>query len=95
MPTCRIVSVLRYEDESQLVDQANATNYGLHGAIYSADPERAYSLARRIRSGSLAISGMAVDIEMPFGGFKQSSIGREGGVEGLADYLETKAIYMT
>lgn len=54
-----------------------------------------YSLARRIRSGSLAINGMAVDIEMPFGGFKQSGIGREGGVDGLANYLETKAIYMT
>lgn len=89
-----VVSFLRYDDEASLVEQANATSYGLHGAIYSADTERAFSLARRMQSGSVAINGMAVDIEMPFGGFKQSGIGREGGLEGLENYLETKSVYM-
>lgn len=89
-----VVSLLRYEDEADLVAQANATDYGLHGAIYSADPEHAFSIARQIRSGSVALNGMAVDIEMPFGGFKQSGIGREGGLEGLENYLEIKSVYM-
>lgn len=89
-----VVSFMRYDDEASLIEQANATNYGLHGAIYSADAERAFALARRIRSGSIALNGMAVDIEMPFGGFKQSGMGREGGLEGLENYLEIKSVYM-
>lgn len=89
-----VVSFLRYEDEADMVELANATDYGLHGAIYSADPERAFAISRQIRSGSVAINGMAVDIEMPFGGFKQSGLGREGGIEGLENYLETKTVYM-
>lgn len=76
-----------------MVAKANATDYGLHGAVYSADPERAYATARRVRAGSLTVNGMVVDIEMPFGGFKQSGVGREGGIEGLENYLETKTIY--
>ncbi len=88
-----VVSFIDYDDEADMIDKANATDYGLHGAIYSADAEHGYELARRMRSGSVTINGMIVDVEMPFGGFKQSGIGREGGIEGLETYLETKTIY--
>lgn len=88
-----VVSFIDYDGEDDLIAKANATDYGLHGAVYTADAERGYAIARRVRSGSLTVNGMIVDIEMPFGGFKQSGIGRDGGVEGLENYTETKAIY--
>lgn len=88
-----VVSFIDYDDEADMMRKANATDYGLHGAVYTADPEHGYALARRMNSGSVTINGMVVDIEMPFGGFKQSGIGREGGIEGLKTYQETKTIY--
>ncbi len=88
-----VVSFIDYDDEADMIAKANATDYGLHGAVYTADPEQGYKLARALRSGSVGINGMVVDIEMPFGGFKQSGIGREGGIEGLKTYQETKTIY--
>jgi aldehyde dehydrogenase (NAD+) len=89
-----VVSLISYEDVDDAVAKANDTIYGLHGAIYTADAERGYQVARRIRSGSVTVNGMIVDYKMPFGGFKQSGIGREGGVEGLQNYFETKTIYL-
>jgi acyl-CoA reductase-like NAD-dependent aldehyde dehydrogenase len=70
-----------------------AVIYGLHGAVYSADAEAGYAMARRMRSGSVTVNGMIVDFRLPFGGFKQSGIGREGGLEGLDLYFETKTVY--
>jgi len=89
-----VVSFITYEDVDDAVSKANDTIYGLHGAIYTADAERGYQVARRIRSGSVTVNGMIVDYKMPFGGFKQSGLGREGGIEGLQNYFETKTIYM-
>jgi aldehyde dehydrogenase (NAD+) len=88
-----VVSFISYEDVEDAVAKANATMYGLHGAIYSADPERGYQMARRVRSGSVTVNGLIVDYKMPFGGFKQSGIGREGGIEGLENYFEVKTVY--
>lgn len=88
-----VVSFITYDGIDDAVAKANSTMYGLHGAIYSADAERAYQVARRIRSGSVTLNGMIVDYKMPFGGFKQSGIGREGGIEGLENYFECKTIY--
>ena len=68
--------------------------YGLHGAVYSADAERGYPVARRVHSGSVTVNGLIVDYKMPFGGFKQSGIGREGGVEGLENNCEVKTVYL-
>ncbi len=62
-------------------------------AVYTADPERGFDMARRVRSGSLTVNGMIVDPKQPFGGFKQSGVGREGGVEGLDNYVETKTVH--
>ena len=88
-----VVSFIDYDDEEDMIAKANDTIYGLHGAIYTQDAERGFAVARRYRAGSVTINGMVVDIEMPFGGFKQSGIGREGGIEGLETYLETKTVY--
>jgi acyl-CoA reductase-like NAD-dependent aldehyde dehydrogenase len=88
-----VVSFISYDDIDDAIAKANNTIYGLHGAIYTADPERGYQLARRVRSGSVTVNGLIVDYKMPFGGFKQSGFGREGGIEGLENYFEVKTIY--
>jgi aldehyde dehydrogenase (NAD+) len=90
-----VVSFVDYDGEADMIAKANATDYGLHGAIYTQDAERGFAVSREYRSGSVTINGMMVDIHMPFGGFKQSGIGRDGGVEGLENYTETKAVYFT
>jgi len=89
-----VVSFISYDDIDDAIMKANDTMYGLHGAVYTTDPERGYQIARRVRSGSVAVNGLIVDYKMPFGGFKQSGTGREGGIEGLENYFETKTIYM-
>jgi aldehyde dehydrogenase (NAD+) len=88
-----VVSFLGFKDVDDAIAKANDTVYGLHGAVYTADAERGYEIARRMRSGSVTVNGMIVDPKMPFGGFKQSGIGREGGIEGLDPYFELKTIY--
>ena len=88
-----VVSFIDYDDERDMIAKANATDYGLHGAVYTDDRERGYRVAREMKTGSVTVNGMIVDIEMPFGGFKQSGIGREGGLEGLETYCETKTVY--
>ena len=89
-----VVSFITYDNVDDAVAKANGTMYGLHGAVYTADPERGYQIARRVRSGSVTVNGLIVDYKMPFGGFKQSGVGREGGIEGLENYFETKTVYM-
>jgi acyl-CoA reductase-like NAD-dependent aldehyde dehydrogenase len=88
-----VVSFISYDGEDDAIFKANDTMYGLHGAVYTADREHGYEMARRMRSGSVTVNGMIVDPKMPFGGFKQSGIGREGGIEGLDLYFETKTVY--
>ncbi|MCC4616112.1 aldehyde dehydrogenase [Xanthomonas campestris pv. asclepiadis] len=90
-----VVSFIDYHDEADLITKVNASDFGLHGTVYSEDPDRAYRIARRVRSGSHAINGMWVDFDMPFGGVKHSGIGREGGIEGLHAFLETRTIYLS
>jgi aldehyde dehydrogenase (NAD+) len=89
-----VASIITYDGEEDLMAKANNSTYGLHGSIYSEDEDKAFALAREYRTGSVAINKMAVDIHMPFGGFKQSGIGREGGIEGLKTYMELKTIYL-
>ncbi|TVP72489.1 MAG: aldehyde dehydrogenase [Rhodobacteraceae bacterium] len=90
-----VVSVIGYSDEDDAAAKANATPYGLNGAVYSADPERGFAFARRLRTGGLTVNGMIVDPKHPFGGYRASGMGREGGPEGLENYLEVKAVHMT
>ncbi|WP_210588531.1 aldehyde dehydrogenase family protein [Streptomyces sp. GESEQ-35] len=86
-----VLVVIPYDDEDGAVRIANDSMYGLSGAVLSADDERAIAVARRIRSGSFSINGgLFFGPDSPFGGFKQSGIGREMGVAGLEEFLELK-----
>ncbi|WP_374159585.1 aldehyde dehydrogenase family protein [Mycobacterium sp. G7A2] len=86
-----VLTVLRYQDDEDAVTVANHSQYGLGGAVWGSDVERALGVARGIRTGQVSING-TIPGDAPFGGFKQSGIGREGGVMGLRAYMEPKAI---
>ena len=66
--------------------------YGLSGGVWSSDPRRALDVALRIRTGTVGINGAGLDVGAPFGGYKQSGIGRECGVLGFEEFLETKSV---
>lgn len=87
-----VLAVVPYDSVDEAVALANDSEYGLSGAVWSADPERGLGIARRIRTGTFAINGLGLNPAAPFGGFKQSGIGRELGPEGLQPYLETKSV---
>ena len=88
-----VVCVIAYDDEDDAVRIANDSAFGLAGSVWSKDRAHATTLARRMRTGMVGIIGFAPDLWSPFGGYKQSGIGREYGPVGLASYLEYKSIY--
>lgn len=87
-----VLSVISYKDEEDAINIANDTDYGLQAYVSSADTARANGVAARINAGRVLINGLKHDPMAPFGGFKQSGIGREFGVYGLEAYLEPKAV---
>ena len=88
-----VLAVIRYEDDDDAVRIANNSTYGLSGAVTSASTDRAMAVARRIRTGTISVNGgMWFGPDSPFGGYKQSGAGREHGVEGFEEYLETKTV---
>jgi aldehyde dehydrogenase (NAD+) len=87
-----VLSVIRYSDEAQALDIANNSDYGLAGAVWSADQDRALAFARRVRTGSIDVNGGRYNPLAPFGGYKRSGVGREMGAAGLEEFLEIKAI---
>jgi len=87
-----VLSLIPCEDEEDAIRIANESNYGLNGSVLTHDPDAAWRVARRIRTGNVGQNGMRSDFSLPFGGYKQSGIGREGGEQGLFHYLETKTI---
>jgi len=89
-----VAAVIAYDGIDHAVAIANDTDFGLSGTVFSGDVERGYDVARRIRTGNVTINGLEMSPNVPFGGFKQSGIGREGGPEGLSAFLEDQAIYM-
>lgn len=89
-----VVSVIAADNESHAVEIANDTIYGLNNSVFTNDPDRAYSVARQLRSGTVGHNNFRTDFGIAFGGFKQSGIGREGGVEGLLPYLESKTVIL-
>ncbi|MET0986972.1 MAG: aldehyde dehydrogenase [Steroidobacteraceae bacterium] len=89
-----VAALLTYDTVEEAIAIANDSDFGLNAAVYTNDGERAYQIARRILSGNVTHNGWVVDNAFPFGGFKQSGIGRENGPEGLKDYCELKTIYM-
>jgi succinate-semialdehyde dehydrogenase/glutarate-semialdehyde dehydrogenase len=79
--------------DEQAIELANATEFGLIAYVYSADLKRAMKVAEALESGMVAINkGVISDPAAPFGGFKQSGLGREGGFAGIEEFLETKYI---
>ena len=89
-----VLSVIPADAEEQALEIANDTIYGLNASVFTNDLERAYAVARRLRSGTVGQNMMRNEGGLAFGGFKQSGIGREGGREGLHAYLETKVIVL-
>ncbi|SFF58475.1 aldehyde dehydrogenase family protein [Streptomyces mirabilis] len=87
-----VLAVIPYDGEDDAVRIANDSIFGLSGAVHSADDQRAIAVARRIRTGTFSINGgNYFSQEVPFGGYKQSGVGRESGVAGLEEFLETKS----
>jgi len=88
-----VLCAIPYEDEDDAVRIANNSIFGLSGGVWSGDDERAMGVARRIRAGTMSVNGAQwFDIDTPFGGYRQSGVGRENGVAGFEEYLETKVI---
>ncbi|MET7519229.1 aldehyde dehydrogenase [Streptomyces sp. NPDC005480] len=88
-----VLCVLPYHDVDDAVRIANDSDYGLGGTVWGTDSERALAVARRVHTGSVGINGYALDLGAPFGGVKDSGLGRELGPEGLAAYQQLKSIY--
>jgi aldehyde dehydrogenase (NAD+) len=87
-----VLALMPYDDEEQAVQLANDTIYGLHAYVFSADIARANRVADRIVAGRVFINGLYDEPAAPFGGFKQSGLGREFGIFGFEQYLEPKAL---
>ena len=88
-----VLVAIAYQDDDDAIRIANDSIYGLSGSIYSADQDRALRMARRIRTGTMNINGANFFApDSPFGGYKQSGIGREMGIPGFEEYLETKTV---
>ncbi len=88
-----VLCVIPYEDDDDAVRIANDSIYGLSGAVNSASQERALRVARRLRTGTIGVNGgMWFSPDAPFGGYKQSGVGREMGIQGFEEYLETKVV---
>ena len=88
-----VLCLIPFDDDDDAVRIANHSIYGLSGSVTSASEERALAVARRIRTGTLSVNGgMWFDVDTPFGGYRQSGVGRENGLMGFEEYLETKVI---
>jgi aldehyde dehydrogenase (NAD+) len=88
-----VLVIIPYEDDDDAVRIANDSKYGLSGSVWSASTDRAMDVARRIRTGTVSINGgQWLHVTRPFGGYKQSGVGRENGLEGFEEYLQTKVV---
>jgi len=89
-----VLALIPAEDEEDAIRIANESDFGLNGSVFTNDADAAYRISRRVRTGVMGQNGMRMEWSAPFGGFKQSGIGREGGEEGLWAYVETKTILL-
>ena len=89
-----VLSIIAYDNEEEAIQIANDTVYGLSGAVWAADKDKAIAIARRIRTGQIAVNGGAFNINAPLGGYKQSGIGREYSEYGFEEFLEIKSMQL-
>ena len=89
-----VLAILPYDSEDEAVDIANGTIYGLNAAVWSADPDRAMAVARRLRSGMVEVNGGMFNPLAPWGGVRQSGYGRELGRYGVEEFLEAKTLHL-
>jgi len=87
-----VLAILPYETEEEAIALANDSEYGLSGCVYSGDRQHAVAVASQLRTGQVHINGANADFTAPFGGYKKSGNGRECGIEGFEEFLETKAL---
>ncbi|MGW0315106.1 aldehyde dehydrogenase [Streptomyces flavidovirens] len=87
-----VLVVIPFDDDTDAVRIANDSKYGLSGSVWSSDEDRAMRIARHVRTGSLTINGYRIEFAAPFGGYKESGVGREFGPEGLSSFLEYKTV---
>lgn len=87
-----VLTIIPYDSEEEAINIANDTEYGLAGAVFGPE-DKANEVARKIKTGSIYVNDGEWDMNAPFGGYKKSGMGREGGVEGFEEFLETKSIY--
>jgi betaine-aldehyde dehydrogenase len=87
-----VTALIPYKDEEHAIRIANDSPYGLSGCVFTADPSHGFEVARRVRTGTFSVNTYAADLNSPFGGFKQSGIGREHGPTAIREYLLAKTI---
>ena len=88
-----VVAAMPFQDDSELVHQANDSTYGLAAGIWTRDISKAHKLAKAVRAGTVWVNCYSIfDAALPFGGYKQSGWGREMGFAALENYLETKSV---
>ncbi|MFC3051979.1 aldehyde dehydrogenase family protein [Kordiimonas pumila] len=88
-----VLSIMTYETVEEAIDMANDSEYGLSGYVWGVDKAAAYAVAAELRTGMVHINGASLDSAAPFGGYKASGNGREWGIYGLEEFLETKSVY--
>ncbi len=89
-----VLAVIPVADADEAVAAANDSDYGLSGAVFAADEAAAIAVARRLRTGQVAINGGRFSVLAPFGGFRRSGVGRELGEHGLAEYVELMSLQL-
>ncbi len=87
-----VLAVIPYDDDDDAVRIANSSRYGLSGSVWTSDRERGLAIARRVKTGTYTIDGFVLDFAAPFGGYRDSGLGREFGPEGLSAYLQLKSV---
>jgi len=87
-----VLTVIPYDDDEHAIAISNSTVYGLSGAVFCGDPERGMRIAQGVRSGTFQINSTGSLLDGPFGGMKQSGIGRESGLEGIEEFCEIRQI---
>jgi aldehyde dehydrogenase (NAD+) len=89
-----VLSVLSFADEDEVVEKANDSEYGLGAVVHTMNLERAHRMASRLDSGTVWVNGMGMSPTTPFGGYKQSGFGREGGRAGIEEFVRPKNVFI-